>query len=79
MCLHDPDLAVSNVGFHPILSAYAARLGIGEEIDRVLDCKMEVSPGTIVLAVILDALSCRSPLFRLRESFADKDIELLLG
>ncbi len=29
--------------------------------------------------MILDALSCRSPLFRIEEFFADKDVELLLG
>lgn len=33
----------------------------------------------MVLALILDALSGRSPLFRLERFFADKDVELLLG
>ena len=44
MCVHDPDLEVANVGFLPIVSAYATRLGLVEEIDRVLDCKMAVTP-----------------------------------
>ena len=40
---------------------------------------MEISPGRVVLAMILDALSGRSPLFRLHEFFEGKDTELLLG
>ena len=50
-----------------------------DEIDRLLHCEMQVCPGRVVLAMILDALSGRSPLFRLEEFFADKDVELLLG
>jgi transposase len=73
------DVQISDVKFLPLVSAYAKKIGLVEEIDRLLDCDMEVSPGRVVLALILDALSGRSPLFRLREFFADKDIELLLG
>lgn len=73
------DVQISDVRFLPLVSAYAKKIGLVEEIDRLLDCDMEVSPGRVVLALILDALSGRSPLFRLREFFADKDIELLLG
>jgi len=75
----DGDIRVSNTGFLPIVSAYAARIQLVEEIDRLLHCKMEVSPGRVVLALILDALSGRSALFRLEQFFADKDIEHLLG
>ncbi len=70
---------ITDARFLPVVSAYAARIGLVEEIDRLLACDMEVSPGRIVLAMILDALSGRSPLFRLQEFFADKDVELLLG
>jgi len=72
-------LQISDVKMLPLVSAYATRIGLVEEIDRLLDCDMEVSPGRVVLAMILDALSGRRPLFRLQEFFADKDIELLLG
>jgi len=75
----DGDIRVSNTGFLPIVSAYAARIGLVEEIDRLLHCQMEVSPGRVVLALILDALSGRSALFRLEQFFADKDVEHLLG
>jgi len=73
------DIQISDVKFLPLVSAYATRIGLVEEIDRLLDCDMEVSPGRVVLAMILDALSGRRPLFRLQQFFADKDIEFLLG
>jgi transposase len=79
MCVHDADVEISDAKFLPIVSAYAARIGLVEEIDRLTACNMEVSPGRIVLAMILDALTGRSPLFRVQEFFADKDMELLLG
>jgi transposase len=75
----DGDIRISNTGFLPIVSAYAARIGLVEEIDRLLHCQMEVSPGRVVLALILDALSGRSALFRLEQFFKDKDVEHLLG
>jgi len=69
----------SDVRFLPIVSAYAAKLGIVEEIDKRIPSRSDVSAGRMVLALILDALSGRSPLFRLEHFFADKDVELLIG
>jgi hypothetical protein len=40
---------------------------------------MEVDPGTIVLGMILDTFSGRSPLYRLAEFFTNQDTALLLG
>jgi hypothetical protein len=79
--MFNPDEFVSgsDVRFLPIISAYAAKLGIVEEIDMRIPSRSDVSCGRMVLALILDALSGRSPLFRLERFFADKDVELLLG
>lgn len=68
-----------DVRFLPIVSAYARTLGVEEEVDRLCGSKRGISDGHIVLALILDALSGRSPLFRLPEAFAKLDMELLLG
>jgi transposase len=68
-----------DVRFLPIISAYARTLGVVEEVDRLCGSKRGVSNGQIVLALILDALSGRSPLFRLPQAFAKVDTELLLG
>ena len=67
------------VKYLPIISAYASRIGLVEAVDGLLDCDMEVSPGRMVLAMILDGLSGRSPLFRMEEFFVDQDVELLFG
>src|SRR3989442_4179573 len=40
---------------------------------------MDVDAGTIVLGLVLDTLSGRSPLYHLEEFFAHQDTELLLG
>jgi transposase len=68
-----------DVRFLPIISAYARTLGVVEEVDRLCGFKRGVSDGTIVLALVLDALSGRSPLFRLPQAFGKLDTELLLG
>jgi hypothetical protein len=44
-----------------------------------VNCRLEVSPGRTVHALIVDALLGRSPQFRVREFFLDKDVEPLLG
>jgi len=41
--------------------------------------EMLVDPGTLVLGLVLDTLSGRSPLYRLAAFFAQQDTELLLG
>jgi transposase len=69
----------SDVGYLPIVSAYARSLGIVEEVDRLCGHGSGLSPGRVVLALILDALSGRTPLFRLPKAFAKLDTELLLG
>jgi transposase len=79
MDITEQGVRISNVGFLPVVSAYASRIGLVEEIDRLLGCKMEVSPGRAVLAMILDALTGRSPLCRLEQFFIDKDVGQLLG
>jgi transposase len=63
----------------PIVSAYARTIGVVEEVDRLCGKERGISPGRIVLALMLDALSGRSPLFRLPQAFAKMDTELLLG
>jgi len=72
-------LRACDVKFLPMVSAYARTLGIVEEVDRLCSSKRGISDGQVVLALVLDALSGRSPLFRLPQAFAKLDTELLLG
>jgi transposase len=63
----------------PILKAYADQLGLVSLINHYVPTEMEVDAGTVVLALVLDTLSGRSPLYRLEEFFAQQDTALLLG
>jgi transposase len=63
----------------PIIKHFAKRINLVDTIDRLVDSQMEISPGLTVLAMVLDTLSGRSPLYRLKEFFDEKDSELLLG
>src|ERR687887_209572 len=63
----------------PIIKAYADQLGLVSLINHYVPTAMEVDAGTVVLALVLDTLSGRSPLYRLEEFFAQQDTALLSG
>ena len=72
-------IRASDVRYLPIVSAFARTIGVVEEVDRLCGHKNGISPRRIVLALMVDALSGRTPLFRLPQAFAKLDTELLLG
>jgi transposase len=61
------------------MKAYADKMGLVDVINQVVPTEMAIDPGTIVLGMLLDTLSGRSPLYRLEEFFAHQDTALLLG
>ena len=73
------DWRFTDVQFLPIFKEYAKRINLVETINAMADTEMELSPGDAVLAMIIDTISGRTPLYRLEESFHDMDTELLLG
>ena len=76
----DPKNMVFTEASHlPIIKEYAKRIGVVATIDRIVDSQMELAPGLAVLAMVIDTLSGRSPLYRLVDFFEDKDTEILLG
>jgi transposase len=74
-----PEIEVFPVYHLPIIKAYADQLGLVGLINHYVPTEMDVDAGTIVLGLVLDTLSGRSPLYRLEEFFAHQDTELLLG
>src|SRR5215216_489012 len=74
-----PAIEVYPVHHLPIIKAYADQLGLVSLSNHYVPTEMEVDAGTVVLALVLDTLSGRSPLYRLEEFFAQHDTELLLG
>ncbi|WP_320042377.1 DUF4277 domain-containing protein [uncultured Desulfobacter sp.] len=69
----------TDVRFFPIFREYAKRLNIVETINTMVDSNMDLSPGDAALAMIMDTLSGRTPLYRLEEAFKGLDSELILG
>src|SRR5215467_2878876 len=74
-----PPIEAYQVQHLPIVKAYADKIGLVEAINAVVPTEMGVDPGTIVLGMILDTFSGRSPLYRLEEFFTHQDTALLLG
>ena len=75
-----PDnLTFSEVGHLPIIKDFAKKIKLVETLDTMVDSEMELSPGVAILAMVLDTLSGRTPLYRMEEFFQEKDTELLLG
>ena len=74
-----PAIEVYPVHHLPIIKAYADQLGLVSLINHYVPTAMAVDAGTVVLGLVLDTLSGRSPLYRFEEFFAHQDTALLLG
>jgi transposase len=74
-----PTIEAYQVQHLPIVKAYADKIGLVEVINQLVSTEMAIDPGTIVLGMILDTSSGRSPLYRLEEFFTHQDTALLLG
>lgn len=73
------NLTFSEVGHLPIVKEFAKKIKLVETLDTMIDSQMDLSPGIAVLAMVLDTLSGRTPLYRLEDFFQEKDTELILG
>jgi transposase len=74
-----PAIEVYPVHHLPSIKAYADQLGLVGLINHYVPTAMDVDAGTVVLGLVFDTLSGRSPLYRLEEFFAHHDPALLLG
>lgn len=79
LALDTESLTITDVAHLPIVKEYAKKINLVETIDAMVQSPMQISAGSTVLAMVLDTLSGRSPLYRLQNFFEGKDIELLLG
>jgi transposase len=73
------DFTLTHVGHLPIVKHYAKKLNLVDTVNTMVESQMELSPGIAVLAMVLDTLSGRTPLYRLKDFYQDKDTELLFG
>jgi hypothetical protein len=72
-------ITAAQVNHLPIVASYARRLGLVDIVNRLVPVEMEVEPGIIVLGMVLDTLSGRSPLYHLDSAFAACDRAVLFG
>lgn len=72
-------ISVARVDHLPIIAHYLRQLGFVERVNRLVPVEMNVEPGIILLGMVLDTLSGRSPLYHLENNFADYDREVLFG
>jgi transposase len=72
-------MTITEVCHLPIVKHYAKQINLVDTVDAMVSSQMETSAGLTVLAMVLDTLSGRTPLYRLTEFFEDKDTEILLG
>jgi transposase len=73
------NLTFSEVGHLPIVKDFAKKIKLVETLDNMVDSQMDLSPGITVMAMVLDTLSGRTPLYRLEEFFQEKDTALIMG
>lgn len=56
-----------NYGHLPAVAAYCRRLGLVELVNEMVPSEMALRPGIVVQAMVLDTLSGRSPLYRIKD------------
>jgi transposase len=66
-------------GYLPVAAAYCRRLGLVDLVNNMVPNQMVLKPGLLVQAMVLDTLSGRTPLYRIKDFMKEQDIELLLG
>ncbi|WP_428995760.1 DUF4277 domain-containing protein [Lamprobacter modestohalophilus] len=59
--VHAQPLQIAQVNHLPIVADFARRLGLVYIVNRLVPVQMEVEPGIVVLGMVLDTLSGRSP------------------
>ena len=67
--LNTDKMIITDVKHMPFVISYVEKIGLVETINQMVDSQMELSPGMVVLAIVLDTLSGRTPLYRLSEFF----------
>jgi hypothetical protein len=73
------DIDAQQVDHLLIVKAFVDDLDLVETVNRLAPSQMAVKPGLMVLGLVLDTLTGRSPLYRLVDFYEGRDTELLLG
>jgi transposase len=71
--------SISQAGHLPVVAAFLRRIGLADTVNAAVPTEMAVDVGTVVVLMVTDTLSGRSPLYRLEEFAESVDTDLLLG
>lgn len=77
--INTDQMTITDIKHMPIIKHFARQIGLVETIDQLVDTQMALSPGMAVLAMVLDTLSGRTPLYRLPEFFCRKGYRIIVG
>lgn len=67
------------VNHMPVISRMCHRIGIIDLINESIPCNTDLDLGTLVVGMVCDTLSGRSPLYKVEEFIKEQDTELLFG
>ncbi|MGM0653631.1 MAG: IS1634 family transposase [Bacillota bacterium] len=76
------DIDVRDVGPAPLIAALGRELGIVQAINETVQWDEKqcfIDPGTHALAMVIDILLGRSPLYLVEKHYAEMDVELIFG
>jgi len=73
------DSTMLRVDHIPTIARMCHRLGLIDLINESIPCNTDVDLGTLVVGMVCDTLSGRSPLYKVEEFIAEQDTELLFG
>jgi transposase len=76
---HEQAISIAQVNHLPIVADFARQLGLVATVNQLVPSEMNIEPGVVVLAMVLDTLSGRSPLYHLENAFSDADRAVLFG
>ncbi|NBK25456.1 MAG: IS1634 family transposase, partial [Spirochaetia bacterium] len=63
----------------PVAAAYCRTLDLMGVVNRIVPSSMRLSPGLAVVAMVMDVLSSKNPLYRVEQFWEQQDRDLLLG
>ena len=70
---------INNNGYLSVAASYCRSINLINIINEMVPSKMDLKPGIAIQAMVLDTLSGRSPIYRLKDFIAESDSEVLLG
>ena len=73
------DSTMIRVNHMPVIARMCHRIGLIDLINDSIPCNTNLDLGTLVVGMVCDTLSGRTPLYKVEDFIAEQDTELLFG